>query len=62
MRYYGGGIAGQNGFHYVCWLILSAGTEYAQYRYALGMAEVDDVICNTLGAFMARSSVPPRCS
>lgn len=42
--------------------ILSAGIEYAQYRYALGMAEVDDVICNTLGAFMARSSVPPRCS
>lgn len=42
--------------------ILSAGIECAQYRYALGMAEVDDVICNTLGAFMARSSVPPRCS
>ena len=32
--------------------ILSAGIEYAQYRYALGMAEVDDVICNTLGAFI----------
>ena len=26
---------------------LSAGIEYAQYRYALGMAEADDVICNT---------------
>lgn len=32
--------------------ILSAGIEYAQYRYALGMAEVDDVICNTMGAFI----------
>lgn len=29
--------------------MLSAGIEYAQYRYALGMAEVHDVICNTLG-------------
>lgn len=28
---------------------LSAGIEYAQYRYALGLAETDDVICNTLG-------------
>ena len=30
--------------------VLSAGIEYAQYRFALGMAETDDVICNTLGA------------
>ena len=34
----------------------SAGIEYAQYRYALGMAEVDDVICNTLGAFIGTTS------
>ena len=35
----------------------SAGIEYAQYRYALGMAEVDDVICNTLGAFIGTTSL-----
>ena len=37
--------------------ILSAGIEYTQYRYALGMAEVDDVICNTLGAFLGATSL-----
>lgn len=37
--------------------LLSAGIEYAQYRYALGMAEVDDVICNTLGAFIGSTSL-----
>ena len=37
--------------------ILSAGIEYAQYRYALGMAEVDDVICNTLGALIGSTSL-----
>jgi len=37
--------------------LLSAGIEYAQYRYALGMAEVDDVICNTLGAFVGSTSL-----
>ena len=37
--------------------ILSAGIEYAQYRYALGMAETDDVICNTLGAFLGAASL-----
>ena len=37
--------------------ILSAGIEYAQYRCALGMAEVDDVICNTLGAFVGSASL-----
>ena len=37
--------------------ILSVGIEYAQYRYALGMAEVDDVICNTLGAFVGSTSL-----
>ena len=36
---------------------LSVGIEYAQYRYALGMAEVDDVICNTLGAFIGSTSL-----
>ena len=36
---------------------LSAGIEYAQYRYVLGMAEVDDVICNTLGAFIGSTSL-----
>ena len=37
--------------------ILSVGIEYAQYRYALGMAEADDVICNTLGAFIGSTSL-----
>ncbi len=37
--------------------ILSAGIEYAQYRYALGLAETDDVICNTLGAFTGSTSL-----
>ena len=36
---------------------LSAGIEYAQYRYALGLAEADDVICNTLGAFLGAASL-----
>ena len=36
---------------------LSAGIEYVQYRYALGMAEADDVICNTLGAFLGAASL-----
>lgn len=36
---------------------LSAGIEYAQYRYALGLAETDDVICNTLGAFIDSTSL-----
>ena len=36
---------------------LSAGIEYTQYRYALGMAEVDDVIYNTLGAFIGSASL-----
>lgn len=37
--------------------IVSTGIEYAQYRYALGMAEVDDIICNTLGAFTGSTSL-----
>lgn len=36
---------------------LSAGIEYAQYRYALGLAETDDVICNTMGAFLGAASL-----
>ena len=50
-----------------CWLriivtvlagcVLSAGIEYAQYRFALGMAETDDVLCNTLGAFLGAASL-----
>ena len=36
---------------------LSAGIEYAQYRYALGLAETNDVICNTLGAFLGAASL-----
>ena len=35
----------------------SAGIEYAQYRCALGLAETDDVICNTLGAFLGAVSL-----
>lgn len=37
--------------------VLSAGIEYTQYRYALGLAETDDVICNTLGAFIGSTSL-----
>ena len=37
--------------------ILSSGIEYAQYRCALGLAETDDVICNTLGAFIGSTSL-----
>lgn len=37
--------------------ILSVGIEYVQYCYALGMAEVDDVICNTLGASIGSTSL-----
>ena len=37
--------------------VLSAGIEYAQYRCALGLAETDDVICNTLGTFLGAASL-----
>ena len=37
--------------------ILSAGIELAQYRFSLGLAETDDVICNTLGAFLGAASL-----
>ena len=33
-------------------LILSIGIEWLQYRCALGTAETDDVLCNTLGALL----------
>ena len=36
---------------------LSMAVEYIQYRFSLGMAETDDVICNTLGAFVGSLSV-----
>lgn len=36
---------------------LSTAVEYIQYRFSLGMAETDDVICNTLGAFVGSLSV-----
>lgn len=38
-------------------LLLSAGIEYTQYRFALGVAETDDVICNTLGTFIGSISL-----
>ena len=37
--------------------LLSVGIEYAQYRFALGMAETDDVICNTMGALLGACSL-----
>lgn len=37
--------------------LLSAGIEYAQYYYSLGRAETDDVLCNTLGAFLGACSL-----
>lgn len=36
---------------------LSTAVEYIQYRFSLGMAETDDVICNTIGAFVGSLSV-----
>ena len=37
---------------------LSAAVEYTQYRFALGMAETDDVLCNALGALDGALSLP----
>ena len=37
--------------------VLSAGIECAQYRFSLGLAEADDVICNTLGALLGAASL-----
>ncbi len=41
--------------------VISAGIECAQYNYALGIAEVDDVICNTLGTFIGSTSLLIAC-
>ena len=38
--------------------VFSAGIELAQYRFALGVAETDDVICNALGALAGAASLP----
>lgn len=35
--------------------VLSAGIEFCQYRYMLGLAEVDDVLHNALGALLGAS-------
>lgn len=37
--------------------LLSAGIECAQYRFALGLAETDDVLCNALGALLGAASL-----
>lgn len=37
-------------------LVLSITIEYLQYHYHLGRAETDDVLCNTLGAFIGTLS------
>lgn len=37
-------------------MILSIGIEFLQYHYHLGRAEVDDVICNTLGCAIGCTS------
>ena len=37
--------------------LLSAGIECVQYRFALGLAETDDVLCNTLGALFGAASL-----
>ncbi len=37
--------------------MFSALIEYTQFRCALGMAETDDVICNTLGSFFGACSL-----
>ena len=37
--------------------LLSAGIECVQYRFSLGLAETDDVICNTLGALIGSASL-----
>ena len=37
--------------------LLSIGVEFVQYRFSLGMSETDDVLCNTLGAFLGACSL-----
>ena len=41
-------------------MILSVLIEWGQYRYSLGNAEADDVICNTLGALVGALSLPVK--
>lgn len=36
---------------------LSIAVEYTQYRYGLGVAEADDVICNTIGMFFGSTAL-----
>ena len=40
--------------------LVSFGVEFLQYKYALGMAEADDVICNTLGALIGSLTLVVR--
>ncbi len=37
--------------------LLSLGIEFLQYWFELGVCEIDDVICNTFGAFMGSLSI-----
>ena len=41
-------------------MCLSILIEWGQYRYSLGNAEADDVICNTLGALVGALSLPVK--
>ena len=45
------------GITVIAGLLLSVGIEYTQYCLALGVAETDDVICNTLGMFIGSTSL-----
>lgn len=38
-------------------LFLSAAVEFGQYHWGLGIAETDDVICNTLGALLGAAAL-----
>ena len=38
--------------------VLSVAVEYGQYRFLIGNAEADDVICNSLGTFIGALSLP----
>ncbi len=48
---------GRLGLTVLCGCLVSACVEFAQYRFSLGLAETDDVICNTLGAFVGACSL-----
>ena len=37
--------------------LISIGIEFVQYYFSLGLAEIDDVICNTFGAFIGSVSL-----